>query len=102
MNAIAAMLVVLAGQCAWAAGDGLPSSAASNHSTGTPSSAAEKLQEVTVTAHRIELESAVSTFVNQISGMEKMNPLALLQGQDHHQRRVPTGLIQAAPYRRSI
>jgi hypothetical protein len=65
--AVAATLVALAGPGAWAAADGSPASAATNHSGGTSSEPSETLQEVTVTAHRIELEKRISKFVYQIA-----------------------------------
>ena len=71
---------MLVDQCAWAVGDGLPASATSDHSTGTPSSAAEKLQEVTVGARRLQLEPRLATFVSEIAAMENAEGLPLWKG----------------------
>jgi|SRR5665213_1195218 len=68
--ATATILAVLAGQWASAAADGLSTSAATNHSAGTSSDTSEKAQEVTVTAHRVELEKRAAKFVNQIAATE--------------------------------
>jgi hypothetical protein len=67
---VATVLAALAGQGTWAAANGPPSSAATSQSAGTSSETSETsetLQEVTVTAHRVELEKRVSKFVNQIA-----------------------------------
>jgi hypothetical protein len=57
---VATVLAALAGQWAWGAGD----------PAGTSTDTSETLQEVTVTAHRLELEKRVSKFVNQIAATE--------------------------------
>jgi hypothetical protein len=67
---VATVLAALAGQGGWAAADESPASAATGHSAGTSSEASETLQEVTVTAHRMELEKRVSKFVNAIAAVE--------------------------------
>ncbi len=68
---VATVLATLAGPWVWGAGDdGLSAPAAAGRSTGTSSNTSEKLQEVTVTAHRIELEKRVSKFVGQIAATE--------------------------------
>jgi hypothetical protein len=67
--AVVVILVALAGEGALA-GDGSADSTATRHSAGTLSEPTETLQEVTVTAHRIELEKRVSKFVNQIAATE--------------------------------
>jgi hypothetical protein len=67
---VAALLGALAVQGAWAAADGSASAAATTHSAGPSIDTSEKLQEVTVTARRIELEKRVSRFVNQIAALE--------------------------------
>jgi hypothetical protein len=64
------VLAVLASQCAWGAGNGSSPPAATTSLAGTSSDTSETLQEVTVTAHRIELEKRVSKFVNQIAATE--------------------------------
>jgi hypothetical protein len=65
-----AMLAALAAQGAWAAADGSPVSAGTSHSAGPSADTTEQLQEVTVTAHRLELEKRVSKFINQIAATE--------------------------------
>jgi hypothetical protein len=68
--AVAVTLAVLSGQLAWPVDGGSPPPAATTNSAGTSSEPSENLQEVTVTAHRIELEKRVSKFVNQIAATE--------------------------------
>jgi hypothetical protein len=70
VSVLAGLLAALAAQGAWAAADGSSAPAATSHSAGTSADTSEKLQEVTVTAHRIELEKRVSKFVNQIAATE--------------------------------
>jgi hypothetical protein len=60
--AVAATLAMLANMGEWAAAEAPPSS--------TQASPASPLPEVTVTAHRLELEKRVSQFVNQIAAAE--------------------------------
>src|SRR5580700_10489154 len=67
---VATMLAALAGQGARAAADRSSASEPTSHSAGTSSEPSETLQEVTVRAHRIELEKRVSKFVNQIAATE--------------------------------
>jgi hypothetical protein len=70
---VATVLAALAGQGTRAAANGPPSSAATSQSAGTSSETSETsetLQEVTVTAHHLELEKRVSKFVAQIAVME--------------------------------
>jgi hypothetical protein len=67
--AVATALAALAGQRTWAAADG-SSSAPTTNPAGTSSAPSETLQQVTVTAHRLELEKRVSKFVNQIAAAE--------------------------------
>jgi hypothetical protein len=78
---ITTVLAILICQEPWAAVEGSSTLVATSHSAGTPSVAAaasagaqlpvsESLQEVTVTAHRIELEQRVSKFVNNIAAVE--------------------------------
>jgi hypothetical protein len=66
----ATVLAALSGQGAWAAGDDSPVSAPANLSAGTSSDTSETLQEVTVTARRVELEKRVAKFVNRIAATE--------------------------------
>jgi hypothetical protein len=68
--AVATTLAALAGQGTWAAADGSAPSSATIQAAGTSSDASEQLQEVTVTAHRVELEKRVSEFINQIAAAE--------------------------------
>src|SRR5580700_4665673 len=67
---VATVLAALAAQGARAAADRSSASEPTSHSAGTSSEPTETLQEVTVTAHRIELEKRVSKFVNQIAATE--------------------------------
>jgi hypothetical protein len=53
--AVAATLVALACRGAWAADDGSPAPAATNHPAATSSDTPEELQEVTVTAQHLKL-----------------------------------------------
>src|SRR5580692_4096565 len=68
--AVAVTLAVLSGQLAWPVDGGSPPPAATTNSAGTSFEPSETLQEVTVRAHRIELEKRVSKFVNQIAATE--------------------------------
>jgi hypothetical protein len=67
---VAVLLALLAAPRGWTAADGSSASAATGHSGTSSSDTSEKLQEVTVSAHRIELEKRVSQFVNQIAAAE--------------------------------
>ncbi|HEY6458139.1 MAG TPA: hypothetical protein VIY90_22920 [Steroidobacteraceae bacterium] len=57
-------------QWTWGAGNGSSSSPATAASAGTAPYASEKLQEIEVTARRLELEKRVANFVNQIAATE--------------------------------
>lgn len=74
--AVATTLAVLAGRLVWAADGGSPASAATNPSAGRSSDTAETLQEVTVTANRIELEKRVSKFVYRIATLQNGEGMA--------------------------
>jgi hypothetical protein len=67
---VAAVLAALAGQWARGAGDGSPASSATSRLAGTSTDTSEQLQEVTVTAQRVELAVRVSKFVNSIAAVE--------------------------------
>jgi hypothetical protein len=67
---VATVLGILGGLGTCVAADGSATSAATTQSAGTSSDSSEKLQEVTVTAHRLELEKRISKFVNAIAAVE--------------------------------
>jgi len=75
--ALATALAALASQGARAATEEMPPSAASTHSVEAASGTSERQQEVTVTAHRAELEARVSKFVNEITAVETGEGLPL-------------------------
>jgi hypothetical protein len=61
------VLVTLSLQGVWAAADGSQGPVSTTSSAATSSDTSEQLQEVTVTAHRAELEKKVSKFVYQLA-----------------------------------
>jgi hypothetical protein len=68
---VATTIAALAGLGTRAAADGgSPARAATGHSAVTSSDKSEELQEVTVTAHRVDLAARVSKFVNEIAAVE--------------------------------
>src|ERR1700722_17197391 len=77
---VTTLLAILAAPQGWGGADGSSVSAATAHSAGMSSDASEKLQEVAVTAHRIDLTQRVSKFVNQIAGLENAEGLPLWKG----------------------
>ena len=70
---LATVLAALAGQGVDAAASGAPSSVPTTTSVEGLSDPPETLQEVTVTAHRIELEKRISKFVGEITARQNFD-----------------------------
>src|SRR5580698_4058756 len=74
------LLAILAAPQGWGGADGSSVSATTTHSAETVPHTSERLEEVTVTAHRIEMEQRVSKFVNHIADLENAEGLPLWKG----------------------
>jgi hypothetical protein len=76
---VIATVAVLTSQASWPAGGGQSASASTTTPAASASDTSEKLQEVTVTAHRAELVRRVSKFVSEIAAVENGEGIPLWQ-----------------------